>query len=117
MTMYCGPQLSMMSMFWYTASAVPAPQRSSDTRRAAGREGDVRRPVALDGGDVLVHGVRRAGVPEVLGHALARRQDVEALVALRPEEVPAALQVPDQAVRLVLRCHADAPYAGVERIR
>ena len=58
--------------------------------------------VALDDVDVLVDGVGGAGVPRGLRDALAGRQDVEALVALGAEEIPAALQVADQAVRLVL---------------
>ena len=70
----------MMSMFWNTASAVPA-------------------------------------IPLRLRNALARGQDVEGLVALRPEEVPAALQMADQAVRLVLRRHADAADAGIQCVR
>ena len=70
----------MMSMFWYTASAVPAYHC-------------------------------------VFGHALAGRQDVEAFVAFGPQEVPAALQVADQRMRLVLRGDADAADAGIERIR
>ena len=56
-------------------------------------------------------------IPLVLGDALARRQDVEALVALGAEEVPAALEMADQAVRLVLGGHRDAADAGVERVR
>jgi hypothetical protein len=65
-----------MSMFWYTASAVPRYHFSSDTRWLA-----------------------------------------EGLVAFRTEEVPAALQVPDQAVGLVLGRHRDAADAGIERVR
>ena len=73
--------------------------------------------VALDDVDVLVDRVGGAEVPHRLGDALARGQDVEALVALGPEEVPAALQVADQAVRLVLRGDRDAADAGIERVR
>ncbi len=73
--------------------------------------------VAVDDVDVLEHRVGGARVPLVLGDALARGQDVEALVAHRLQEVPAALQVADQAVRLVLRGDRDAPDAGVERVR
>ena len=83
----------------------------------AGEDDEVLGPVAVDDVDVLEHRVGGAGVPLVLRHALARRQDVEALVAHRLQEVPAALQVPDQAVRLVLRRDGDAPDAGVERVR
>ena len=63
-----------------------------------------------------IHRIGRAEVPVVLGDALAGRQDVEALVALRLQEVPAALQVADQAVRLVLGRDGDAADAGIERI-
>ena len=83
----------------------------------AGEDDDVARRVVLDDVDVLVDRVGRAGVPLVLGDALAGRQDVEALVASGPQEVPAVLQVPDQAVRLVLRGDADAPDAGIDRVR
>jgi hypothetical protein len=58
----------------------------------AGEDDDVVRLVALDDVDVLVHGIGRAGVPHVLRNALAGRQDIEGLVALGTEEVPAALR-------------------------
>ena len=80
----------------------------------AGQDDHVFGPVGLDDVDVLVDRVGGALVPLGLGDALARRQDVEALVALRAEEVPAALQVADQAVRLVLGGDADAADAGVD---
>ena len=73
--------------------------------------------IALDDVDVLKDRVGGAEIPHCLGDALAGRQDVEALVALGPEEVPAALQVADQAVRLVLRGDRDAADAGIERVR
>ena len=63
-----------------------------------------------------IHRIGGARIPLVFRHALAGRQDVEALVALGPQEVPAALQMADQAVRLVLGGHADAADAGVERV-
>ena len=75
------------------------------------------RCVALDDVDVLKHRVGGAGVPGSVGDALAGGKDVEALVALQPEEIPAALQMTDQAVGLVLGRHADASDAGIERIR
>ena len=53
----------------------------------------------------------------VSSDALAGGQDVEGLVALGAQEVPAALQVADQAVRLVLRGHRDAADAGIDRVR
>ena len=82
----------------------------------AGEDHQVLRLVAVDDVDVLEHRVRRARVPLVVAEALAGGQDVEGLVAHRLQEVPAALQVADQAVRLVLRGHRDAPDAGVERV-
>ena len=82
----------------------------------AGQQHDELRIVALDDVDVLIHRVRRAEVPELLGNALARRQDVEAFVTFRAEEVPAVLQMPDQAVRLVLGRHGDAADAGIQRV-
>lgn len=39
------------------------------------------------------------------------------LVALAPEEVPTALEMADQAVRLVLRGDADPADAGIDRVR
>ena len=83
----------------------------------AGQHDHVQRRVALDDVDVLIDGVGGAEIPDRLRNALRRRQDVEALVALWAEEVPAALQVADQAVRLVLRRHRDAANAGIERVR
>jgi len=74
------------------------------------------RIVAQDDVEVLEDGVRRSRIPLVFRDALRGGQDVEALVALRPEEVPAALHVADQAVRLVLRGHPDAADAGVQRV-
>ena len=74
----------------------------------AGEDDDVAGAVVADDLGVLVNGIRRARVPKVLRHLLARRQDVEAFVALGAEEVPAALQMADQAVGLVLRRDADA---------
>ena len=73
--------------------------------------------VALDDVDVLIDRVGGAEIPHGLRDALRGGQDVEALVALRPEEVPAALQVTDEAVGLVLRRDRDAADAGIERVR
>ena len=72
--------------------------------------------IAHDDVHVLVYGIGGAGVPLVFGDPLRGGQDVEALVALGPEERPAALQMADQAVRLVLRRDADAPDARVDRV-
>src|SRR3546814_17977075 len=56
-------------------------------------------------------------MPRAFRHALAGGHDVEALVAFRAKEVPAALEMPDQRMRLILRPDADAPDAAVERVR
>ncbi len=77
---------------------------------------DEARLIVLDDVQVLEHRVGGAEVPFLVGDPLAGRQDIEALVAFRPEEVPAALHMPDQAVRLVLGGHGDAADAGVQRV-
>ncbi len=82
----------------------------------AGQQHDVARAVILDDVHVLVHGVGGAFVPLRLGDALARRQHVKTFVALGAQEVPAALQMADEAVRLVLRRHRDAADARVQRV-
>ena len=79
----------------------------------AGQDDDVLRLVGLDDVDVLIDRIRGAGVPLGFRYALARGQDVEAFIAFRAEEVPAALQVADQAVRFVLCRHADAADARI----
>ena len=83
----------------------------------AGQDDDVFGIVARDDVDVLIHRIGRALVPHGLGHALAGRQDIEAFVPFGAEVVPAALKMANEAVRLVLRCHTDAPDAGIERVR
>jgi hypothetical protein len=82
----------------------------------AGQDDDITRIVTFDNVDILEDGIGGAEVPFVVGDALARRQDIETFIALRPEEVPAALQMANQAVRLVLRCHRHAANAGVQRV-
>ena len=72
--------------------------------------------VQLDDVDVLINGVSRSEVPVRLRDALARRQDIETLVPLRTKEVPAHLQMPDQAVSLVLGCNRDPANSGVHRV-
>ena len=83
----------------------------------AGQDDQVFRRIALDDVEVLVDRVGGAGVPAVLGDALARRQDVEAFVALLAQEIPAAVEMADQAVGLVLRRHSHAADARVQRVR
>ena len=44
-------------------------------------------------------------------------QNIEALVANGAHEIPGAMEMPDQAMRLVLGGDGDAPYARVESVR
>ena len=81
------------------------------------QDDDVFRPVAADDVDVLRHRVGGALVPVLVVQLLRRGQDIERLVALGAKEAPAALQVPDQRMRLVLRRHPDPPDAGIDRVR
>ena len=83
----------------------------------AGEQHHEQGTIALDDVDVLIDGVRGAEVPHRLRHALRSGQDVETFVALRAEEVPAALQVADEAVGLVLSGDRDAANAGIESVR
>ena len=64
--------------------------------------------VALDDVDVLIDRISGPEIPHGLRDALARREDVEALVTLGTEEIPAHLQVADEAVGLVLGGDRDA---------
>ena len=79
----------------------------------AGQDDDVVHAVTLDDIDVLGHGIGSAEIPLALVDALRGRQDIQHLVALGAKEVPAALQVADQTVRLVLGGNADAPDARI----
>ena len=67
--------------------------------------------------DVLIHRVRGSQVPLRFRKTLAGRQDVEALIALGPEKIPTALQVPDQGMGLVLSRDTDVAYARIESVR
>jgi hypothetical protein len=53
----------------------------------------------------------------LLVHPLLRGQQVDELTHLVAQEAPAALQVAQQRVRLVLGDHADAAHAGVHAVR
>ena len=66
---------------------------------------------------VLKHRVSRATVPGAFVHALLRGQQVNEFIELVAQKRPAVLQVAQQAVRLVLREHANAVQAGVEAVR
>ncbi len=82
----------------------------------AGQHDDEPGHVVLDDVDVLEHGVGGAEIPVLGRDPLAGGQDVEGFVALVAEEVPAPLQVSDQAVGLVLGRHRDPPDARVQGV-
>ncbi len=83
----------------------------------AGEEHDIFGVVALEDVDILIDRVGGAkhtsGLPKCAGSPAGYRSSRCA----RAKEIPAALQMPDQAVRLVLRGDRDAADAGVQRIR
>jgi hypothetical protein len=83
----------------------------------AGQDDRILDAIAVDDVDVLRHRIGRAAVPVHLVHPLACRQDIQVFVPLRPEEAPAALDVADEGVRLVLRRNRHLPDARVQRIR
>jgi hypothetical protein len=73
--------------------------------------------VAVEDVLVLVHRVGGAAVPRLLVDALLRRQQVDELVHLVLQKRPAALQMAQQAVALVLRDDADAAHTRVQAVR
>jgi len=82
----------------------------------AGQHQHVQRPVGADDLHVLPQRVRRALVP--LGTApLLRRDDLHEFAELAPQVAPAALDVLDQRMRLVLGQHRDLSDAGVDAVR
>ena len=83
----------------------------------AGQDHDVRRPLLLDRVDVLVDGVGRALVP-MLVDPLLRGHDVDELAQLAAQvTLPADVDVPVEAHRLVLREDQVLANAAVEAIR
>src|SRR5271166_6275 len=78
---------------------------------------EVFRVVTFDNVEVLIDRVRGALIPDPLPNALARGQNIEALVADGAHEIPGAMEMADEAVRLVLGGDGDAPYARVEGVR
>ena len=82
----------------------------------ASQDHHVLRAVATDDVEVLVYGVGRAAVPVLFIHALLGRQKVDEFVGFASQERPAALQVTQQRVRLVLGDDADAANARVDAV-
>ena len=81
----------------------------------AGENHDEAGAIALDDIDVLIDGITASPRLSVgFGDALAGRKNIETLVAFGPEEVPAHLQVPDEAMGLVLGRDRDPSDAGVQ---
>src|SRR5271166_5000042 len=78
---------------------------------------EVFRVVTFDNVEVLIDRVRGALIPDPLPNALARGQNIEALVADGAHDIPGAMEMPDEAVCLVLGGDGDAPYARVEGVR
>jgi hypothetical protein len=82
----------------------------------AGDDQNVLRVVAAKEVHVLEDRVGGALVPLVFVDLLLRRQELDELVEAPVEEAPAALDVADQAVRLVLGGDADLADAGIDAV-
>jgi hypothetical protein len=81
----------------------------------AGEDQHLRGPRIPQQVEVLVDGVGGAAVPG-LAQALLGRHHVHVLTQVRRQEAPAALDVADQALRLVLRQHGNAADARVHAV-
>ena len=76
----------------------------------------VQRSVLANHLHVLPQRVRRAAVP-VRAALLLRRDDLDELAELAAQVAPAALDVLDERMRLVLRQHGDLPDARIDAVR
>ena len=72
--------------------------------------------VTLDDVDVLINGICRACIPLVFGYALRGWKNIKPFITFCSEEVPAALQMANEAVGFILCCHTDAANARVQRV-
>ncbi|MPN64133.1 hypothetical protein SDC9_211904 [bioreactor metagenome] len=72
--------------------------------------------VGLENVDILIHGIGRSAVPGLLVDTLLRWQEIDELVVLPSQEAPPALDMPQQAVRLVLGDDSDAPDARIDAV-
>ena len=73
------------------------------------------RVLALEGVQVLVHGVGGAEVP-VLADPLLRGQDLDELAELLGDDAPPHAHVAAQRERLVLGSDEDSPQPGVDAV-
>src|SRR3990172_965637 len=71
--------------------------------------------VVADDVEVLKPRIRGARIPGGLDALLGRHQ-FDKLAELGAQKPPALLDMPDQGMRLVLRQHRNAAYAGIETI-
>ena len=72
--------------------------------------------VGLQDVNVLINGVGGAAIPGFFVDALLGRHEIDKLIDFAAQEAPAALQVAQQAVRLVLRDDADAADARIHAV-
>ena len=82
----------------------------------AGQDQHILRIVAPQHVDVLEHRIGGTLIP-VFADLLLCRQQIDELIKAAIEKTPAALEVANQALCLVLRCHADAPDTGIDAVR
>ena len=82
----------------------------------SGEQHDKFGVVRLDDVDVLVNCVRRPEIPVRLGNALAGRQNIETFVAFGTKEIPAHLQMANEAMCLVLSGNGDATDARIHGV-
>ena len=81
----------------------------------AGQDQHVTRRGLAQDVEVLEYRIGRAAVPAFVD-PLLRRDHIDVLAQIGLQESPAALDVPDQALGLVLRQHADAPGARIDAV-
>jgi len=81
----------------------------------AGQDQHVSRLVGSEDIDVLIQGVRGSPIPGLMD-ALGGGKDLDEFSELLVQKTPAALQMTDEGVGLVLRQHPDAPDAGIHAI-
>ena len=82
----------------------------------ASQNDHIFRCIGFDDVDILEDGVGGAFIPLAFGNALTGWQYVETFIAFGTQEIPAALKVPDQRMRLILGRNADAANTAIERV-